>query len=143
MYFAAVIDWHSRAILSYKLSNTMDSSLAIEVLQDALDKYPALKIFNSYQGSQYTSIEHIKLLKKHNIQVSMNGKGRSIDNILIERFFRTLKYSEIYINDYQNMKELRAGIDSYMHKYNFLRPHSAIGYNKPMDVYVETLAKAA
>ncbi|MBD3789411.1 MAG: IS3 family transposase, partial [Campylobacterales bacterium] len=81
MYLAAVIDWHTRAILSYKLSNTMDATLATEVLEDALSRYPAPKIFNSDQGSQYTSYEHTQMLKDHEIQISMNGKGRSIDNI--------------------------------------------------------------
>ncbi len=98
MYLAALIDWHSKAILSYKISNSMDASLATDVLQDALAKYPKPKIFNSDQGSQYTSHEHTQLLKDHGIAISMNGKGRSIDNIAIERFFRTLKHSCIYIN---------------------------------------------
>jgi putative transposase len=101
MYLAAVIDWHSRAILSYKISNSMDATLATEVLQEALDKYPKPKIFNSDQGSQYTSKEHTDILKAHDIDISMNGKGRSIDNIMIERFFRTLKHNNIYISDYQ------------------------------------------
>ena len=91
MYMAASIDWHSKAILSYKLSNSMDSSLVTSILEDALSKYPAPLIFNSDQGGQYTGSEHIRILEKHGIQISMNGKGRSIDNIIIERFFRTLQ----------------------------------------------------
>ena len=86
MYLAAVIDWHSKAILSYKLSNSMDATLATDVLEEALAKYPKPKIFNSDQGSQYASYEHTQLLKRNDIQISMNGKGRSIDNIVIERF---------------------------------------------------------
>ena len=97
MYMAASIDWHSKAILSYKLSNSMDSSLVTSILEDALSKYPAPLIFNSDQGGQYTGSEHIRILEKHGIQISMNGKGRSIDNIIIERFFRTLKYNCIFI----------------------------------------------
>ena len=143
MYLAAIIDWNTRAILSYKLSNSMDATLATDVLEDALLKYPAPKIFNSDQGSQYTSYEHTQILKDHNIQISMNGKGRTIDNIMIERFFRTLKQSNIYINDYQTIKELREGINAYIYKYNFKRFHSSINYQKPMNVYLDFIEKTA
>jgi len=143
MYLAAIIDWHSRSILSWKLSNTMDTALVTDVLKEAIDKYEIPEIFNSDQGSQYTSHEHTKLLRDHGIQISMNGKGRSIDNIAIERFFRTLKYDDIYINDYQSVRELRNGIDCYMHFYNFNRFHSALGYRKPMNVYLEGVRKVA
>lgn len=137
MYLAAIIDWHSKAILAYRLSNTMDATLATEVLREALEKYPKPKIFNSDQGSQYTSHEHTQTLKENGIEISMNGKGRSIDNIAIERFFRTLKYGNIYITDYQTIKELKEGIKNYIHKYNFKRFHSSIDYKKPMNVYLE------
>jgi putative transposase len=137
MYLAAVIDWHSKAILAYKISNSMDATLATDVLQEALSKYPKPKIFNSDQGSQYTSYEHTKLLQKYDVQISMNGRGRSIDNIVIERFFRTLKHGNIYISDYQSIKELREGVKAYIHKYNFKRFHSAIGYQKPMNLYLD------
>ena len=103
MYLAAIIDWHSKAILSHKLSNSMDASLVTDVLKAALDKYRAPQIFNSDQGSQYTSNEHTEMLRSNNIQISMNGKGRSIDNIVIERFFRTLKYDCVFINDFKNI----------------------------------------
>lgn len=139
MYLAAVIDWHSKAILAYKISNSMDATLATDVLEEALSKYPKPKIFNSDQGSQYTSYEHTQILKKYDIQISMNGKGRSIDNIVIERFFRTLKHCNIYISDYQSIKELKEGVKAYMYKYNFKRFHSAIGYKKPMNLYLEYL----
>lgn len=137
MYLAAVIDWHSKAILAYKISNSMDATLATDVLKEALAKYPKPKIFNTDQGSQYTSYEHTQVLKEHDIQISMNGRGRSIDNIVIERFFRTLKHGNIYISDYQSIKELKEGVKAYMHKYNFKRFHSAIGYQKPMNIYLE------
>lgn len=143
MYMAAIIDWNSRAILSYKLSNTMDATLATDVLRMALEKYPAPKIFNSDQGSQYTSYEHTQLLKDHNIQISMNGKGRTIDNIIIERFFRTLKQNNVYISDYQTIKELKEGIKVYMYKYNFKRFHSSLNYQKPMNVYLDFIQKSA
>ena len=102
MYLAAVIDWHNKAILAYKISNSMDATLVIDVLKEALTKYPKPKIFNTDQGSQYTSYEHTQILKDNDIQISMNGRGRSIDNIVIERFFRTLKHGNIYISDYQS-----------------------------------------
>lgn len=143
MYLAAVIDWHTRAVLSYKLSTTMDATLATEVLEDALNRYPAPKIFNSDQGSQYTSHEHTQLLKQHNIQISMNGKGRSVDNIAIERFFRTLKHGNIYISDYKTIKELKEGVRAYIHKYNFKRFHSSINYQKPMNLYLESIKNVA
>jgi putative transposase len=143
MYMAAIIDWHSRAILSYKLSNSMDTTLVTDVLQDALSKYPAPCIFNSDQGSQYTSHPHTEILRKNNIQISMNGKGRSIDNIVIERFFKTLKYNCIFINDFMGIKDLRDSIGNYIIKYNFYRFHSSIGYQKPMNVYLNYLQKAA
>jgi putative transposase len=137
MYLAAVIDWHTKAILAYKISNSMDATLATDVLKEALAKYPKPKIFNSDQGSQYTSHEHTQVLKDNEIEISMNGRGRSIDNIVIERFFRTLKHGNIYISDYQSIKELKEGIKAYMHKYNFKRFHSSIGYQKPMNYYLE------
>jgi putative transposase len=143
VYLAAVIDWHSRAILSYKISNSMDATLATDVLKDALSKYPKPKIFNSDQGSQYTSYEHTQILKSNGIQISMNGRGRSIDNIMIERFFRTLKHSNIYINDYQTIKELKVGIKDYIYKYNFKRFHSSINYKKPMNLYLESVKMVA
>ncbi len=143
MYMAAIIDWHSRAILSYKLSNSMDTTLVTDVLQDALSKYPAPCIFNSDQGSQYTSHAYTEILRKNNIQISMNGKGRSIDNIVIERFFKTLKYNCIFINDFTGIKELRDSIGNYITKYNFHRFHSSIAYQKPMNVYLNYLQNAA
>jgi len=139
MYLVAVIDWHSKAILAYKISNSMDVTLATDVLEEALAKYPKPKIFNSDQGSQYSSCEHTNLLKKHEIQISMNEKARSIHNIVIERFFRTLKHGNIYINDYQTIRDLKEGVKAYIYKYNFKRFHSSLDYRKPMNVYLEYL----
>ena len=143
MYLAAIIDWHSKAILSYKLSNSMDASLVTSILEEALIKYPAPLIFNSDQGSQYTGSEHIEILQEHGIQISMNGKGRSIDNIIMERFFRTLKYNCIFINEFKNISELKKGINNYVDKYNNRRYHSSIGYKRPMDVYLNAVKNAA
>ena len=143
MYMAAIIDWHSKAILSYKLSNSMDSRLVTSILEEALSKYPSPLIFNSDQGSQYTGSEHIRILENHGIQISMNCKGRSIDNIIMERFFRTLKYNCIFINEFKNISELKEGINNYVDKYNNRRFHSSIGYKKPMDVYLSAFKNAA
>jgi putative transposase len=135
VYLAAIIDWHSKKILSWKLSNTMDVKLTTDVLNEALLRYPKPEIFNSDQGSQYTAQAHINILKEHNIKISMDGKGRSIDNICIERFWRTIKYEEIYLNDYKSMSELRYSIDNYIVKYNSKRLHSAIGNKTPNEVH--------
>ncbi len=134
-YLAAIIDWHSKKILSWKLSNVMDTHLAVSVLEEALCKYDAPEIFNSDQGSQYTSLEHIEILKKNNISISMNSKGRSIDNIVIERFFRSLKYEEVYLKNYETLKEARMEIGKYINKYNSLRLHSSIGNITPDECY--------
>ena len=131
MYLSAIIDWHSRAILSYKISNTMDAFLVADTLKEAIANHGIPKIVNSDQGSQYRSREHIRILEENGIQISMNGKGRSIDNIAIERFFRTLKYDEIYLNEYQDAKELKRGVARFIEFYNFRRFHSSLGYKKP------------
>ena len=135
VYLAAIIDWHSKKILSWKLSNSMDVKLTTDVLKEALMLYPKPEIFNSDQGSQYTAKEHVEILKQHDIKISMDGKGRSIDNICIERFWRTIKYEEIYLNDYKSMSELRYSIKSYIEKYNSKRLHSTIGNKTPNEVY--------
>ena len=135
VYLAAIIDWHSKKILSWKLSNTMDVKLTTDVLKEALMLYPKPEIFNSDQGSQYTAKEHVKILKEHDIKISMDGKGRSIDNICIERFWRTIKYEEIYLNDYKSMSELRYSIKNYIEKYNSRRLHSAIDNKTPNEIY--------
>ena len=143
VYLAAVIDWNTKKILSWRLSNTMDVALTTGVLKDALALYPKPEIFNTDQGSQYTAQAHVNILKEHDIKISMDGKGRSIDNICIERFWRTIKYEEIYLNDYKSMSELRYSIDNYILKYNSRRLHSAIGNKTPNEVYdkyINTLA---
>ncbi len=138
VYLAAIIDWHSKKILSWKLSNTMDISLVKTVLNEALAFYPKPEIFNTDQGSQYTSKAHVEILQKHNIKISMDGKGRATDNICIERFWRSIKYEEIYLNEYKNIKALNRAIEIYMNKYNKKRLHSAIGYKTPNEIYYQT-----
>ena len=137
VYLAAVIDWHSKKILSWKLSNTMDVTLTTSVLKEALSFYPHPEIFNTDQGSQYTSKAHTNILKKHNIKISMDGVGRATDNICIERFWRSIKYEEIYLNEYKNMKVLKKAIGKYMDTYNRKRLHSAIEYKTPNEIYFD------
>jgi len=134
-YLSVIIDWHTKKILSWKLSNTMDVNLTTSVLKEALEKYPKPRIFNSDQGSQYTAKEHIDILKQESISISMDAKGRSIDNIIVERFFRSLKYEEIYLKSYKTIKEARYEINRYINTYNTKRIHSAIGYKTPDEVY--------
>ena len=137
VYLASIIDWHSKKILSWKLSNSMDVKLTTDVLKEALMLYPKPEIFNSDQGSQYTAKEHVKILQEYDIKISMDGKGRSIDNICIERFWRTIKYEEIYLNDYKSMSEPRYSIKNYIDKYNSRRLHSAIDNKTPNEVYLK------
>jgi len=139
VYLAAIIDWHSKKILSWKLSNTMDNSLVTSVLKEALTLYPKPQIFNTDQGSQYTSKAHVNILKNHDIKISMDGKGRATDNICIERFWRSIKYEEIYLNEYKNMKVLKKAIEKYMDSYNQKRLHSAIDYQTPNEVYFQAI----
>jgi putative transposase len=134
-YLAAIIDWNTKKILSWKLSNTMDVLLTTSVLKEALSLYPKPEILNSDQGSQYTAKEHIKILKQHNISISMDAKGRSIDNIVIERFWRSIKYENIYPSSYKDIKEARIGIREYINTYNKERLHSSIDYLTPDEAY--------
>ena len=135
MYLAAIIDWNSKAILSYKLSNSMDEDLVMSVLKSALNLYPKPAIMNTDQGSQYTGKTHIKYLLDAGIKVSMDGKGRATDNIMIERFWRSAKYESIYLNQYKNIRELQDGIDDYVSFYNYDRIHQSLDYKTPMEVY--------
>ncbi|HAT9256373.1 TPA: IS3 family transposase [Legionella pneumophila subsp. pneumophila] len=135
VYLAAVIDWYSKAILSHKISNTMDESLVLEVLNNALEQYGKPEIFNTDQGSQYTSNKHTQLLLDNDIKISMDGKGRATDNIAIERFWRSAKYENIYIQEYKTIRELKNGVNEYIVFYNYKRFHQSLKYKKPMDVY--------
>ena len=139
VYMAAIIDWHSKAVLSYKISNTMDVQLVMSVLNDALEKYPHPEIFNTDQGSQYTSEVHTQRLKNLGITISMDGKGRATDNICIERFWRSAKVERIYLNEYQSISKLITDVDDYIEFYNYKRLHQTLDYKKPMDVYQESI----
>lgn len=137
VYLAAVIDWHSKAVLSHKISNTMDCALVMNVLDAALSRYGKPEIFNTDQGSQYTSEVHTQRLKKKGITISMDGKGRATDNICIERFWRSAKCERIYLNEYETIKVLEDDVDDYIKFYNDERFHETLKYKKPMNVYRE------
>jgi len=139
VYMAAVINWYSKAVLSWRISNTMDTSLVMAVLDEALLKYGKPEIFNTDQGSQYTSNVHTQKLKDHGIIISMDGKGRATDNICIERFWRSAKCEKIYLNEYNSIKQLKEDISDYMDFYNYKRFHQTLKYKKPMQVYFESL----
>jgi putative transposase len=139
VYMAAIIDWHSKAVLSYKISNTMDTQLVMSVLNDALEKYPHPEIFNTDQGSQYTSEVHTQRLKNLGITISMDGRDRATDNICIERFWRSAKVERIYLNEYRTINELITDVDDYIEFYNHRRFHQTLDYKKPMDVYQESI----
>lgn len=144
MYLVAIIDWNSRKILSWRLSNTLDTSSCIDALKEALSKYGTPEIFNSDQGCQFTSTAFTSVLKNSGITISMDSKGRALDNIMIERFWRTIKYECIYINEYNTVKELTDSIETYIYYYNVIRRHSSIGNETPDKVYTQnTGVKAA
>ena len=137
VYLAAIIDWHSKAVLTWNISNTMDSDLVMGVLNEALRKYNHPEIFNTDQGSQYTSHIHTGTLKEKGITISMDGKGRATDNICIERFWRSAKCEKIYLNEYNTLPELKDDVKTYIEFYNHRRFHETLGYKKPMNVYNE------
>ena len=135
VYLVAIIDWFSRYLLSYKLSNSLEISFCQEALYEALDKYEKPDIFNSDQGSQFTSSKFTNILHNNNIRISMNSKGRALDNVIIERFFRSLKYENIYLNEYLSIKEVQQGLIEYIHFYNNERFHQSLKYFPPIYMY--------
>jgi putative transposase len=135
VYLAAVIDWYSKAVLSWKISNTMDTDFVMDVLQEALENNQKPDIFNTDQGSQYTSYIHTQTLKDNGIAISMDSKGRATDNIAIERFWRSAKVERVYLNAYASIAELKRDIAAYMHFYNYRRFHQTLNYKRPMEVY--------
>jgi len=140
MYLVAILDWYSRYVISWGLSNTLETNFCIETLNRALIRNKP-EIFNSDQGSQFTSIEFTGILKMHDIKISMDGKGRSLDNIFIERLWRTIKYENIYKQSYETVEELYNGMKSYFNFYNCHRPHQSLKYLVPKEVYFNALTK--
>jgi putative transposase len=137
MYLVAIMDWHSRRVLSWRVSNTMDTDFCIEALEEALQRFGAPEIFNTDQGSQFTSEAFTDVLKDHGIKISMDGKGRWIDNVFVERLWRSVKYEDLYLHAYETPTELRAGLARYFTFYNTRRRHSALDRRTPDAVYYE------
>lgn len=145
VYLVAIMDWHSRRVLSWRLSNTMTSDFCVEALEEALARFGAPEIFNTDQGSQVTSTTFTDTLKSAGVRISMDGKGRWVDNVFIERLWRTFKYEEVYLRAYDNVAEARASLDRYFEFYNRRRTHQALGRMTPDEVYFQNsgLRKAA
>lgn len=126
VYLAAVVDWFSRRVLSWRLSITLETAFCIEAVEEALARYGKPDIFNTDQGSQFTSIDFIKMLKDAEIAISMDGKGAWRDNVFVERLWRTIKYEEVYLHAYASVPEARAALARYLTFYNARRPHSSL-----------------
>jgi putative transposase len=142
-YLVAIIDWYSRRVLTWRLSITLETSFCIEALEEALSRFGAPEIFNTDQGAQFTADSFTRVLRDRGIKISMDGKGRCIDNIFVERLWRSLKYEEVYLNPYDSMREARMGIGRYFDFFNHERPHQALGYQTPGSFYDGLLRTAA
>ena len=137
LYLVVIMDWYSRYVLSWRLSNTLDAGFCVEALEEALRKGRP-DIFNTDQGTQFTSEVFTGILKQHEVRISMDGKGRYSDNLFIERLWRTVKYEEVYLKAYQNGRDARVGIGNYFRFYNTERPHQALGYLTPAEVFISS-----
>lgn len=142
IYLCAVIDWYSRAVLAWELSNTIDASFCVRAVQRAIDQYGAPEIFNTDQGSQFTSDAFTRPLLALGVQLSMDGKGRCLDNVFVERLWRTVKYEEIYLKSYHSLVDAHTNLAAYFRFYNERRPHSAFGDATPAETYRGTLPLA-
>lgn len=138
VYLVAVLDWATRAVLSWRVSNTCDRFFCIEALEEALRVYGAPEIFNSDQGATFTSPDFTKPLLDLDVKISMDGKGRALDNIITERFWRTVKYDEVYLKDYGTMQDAKEALAKFINKYNTQRPHSACAGQPPLTTYTSS-----
>jgi putative transposase len=144
VYLVAVIDWYSRRVLSWRLSNTLDSQFCVDALEDAIAKYGAPEIFNTdQQGSQFTSEEFTGVLKREEIQISMDGKGRWLDNVFVERLWRSVKYEEVYLKAYDNVGHAKQSLEVYFRFYNERRRHQSLDRQTPDSVYYQTATREA
>jgi putative transposase len=139
-YLVAIIDWYSRYVLSWKLSNSLEANFCVEALQEAVAKYGAPDMLNTDQGTQFTSQEFIGALTSHDISISMDGRGRCMDNIFVERLWRSVKYENVYLKGYQTIPEARSGLAEYFEFYNRERFHQSLDNKTPWQVYCEGLA---
>ena len=143
VYLVAIMDWYSRRVLSWRLSNTLDTAFCVAALNEALAKYGTPEIFNTDQGSQFTSEEFTQVLKDNHIQISMDGKGRWMDNVFIERLWRSLKYEEVYLTAYDTMSHARQRIGHWVQFYNHRRKHQRLEKQTPNTVYYQSTKIAA
>lgn len=134
VYLTAVIDWYSRYVLSWRLSNSLENTFCVEVLEEALS-ISKPEIFNTDQGSQYTAANFLKILTDSNVKISMDSKGRALDNIFVERLWRSVKYEEVYLKDYQSMKDAQRSLKDYLNFYNKERLHQSLKYKTPESIY--------
>jgi putative transposase len=139
LYLVAVMDWHSRKVLSWRLSNTMDTGFCLEALEEAIEHYGTPEIFNTDQGSQFTSEAFTSKLKAHQIQISMDGKGRWVDNVFVERLWRSLKYEDVYLKAYETPRQAEIEIGRYFRFYNEKRRHQGLARKTPDEVYYADL----
>lgn len=135
IYLVAILDWYSRFVLSWRISNTLDVDFCLDALEEAISLYGAADIFNTDQGAQFTSNSFTKILLSSGMKISMDGKGRAFDNIFNERLWRSVKYEEVYINSYQSVLEAKSRLKSYFYFYDYERHHQALDYKKPAEVY--------
>lgn len=138
-YLTAIMDWASRKVLAWRLSNTLDASFCTEAFEEAIEKYGAPDIFNTDQGSQFTSDAFIGILESYDIDISMDGKGRWLDNVFVERQWRSVKYEDVYLKAYESIAEARQGLMEYFEFYNRRRRHQSLDRRTPNDVYWSTL----
>lgn len=143
VYLVAIVDWFSRRVLAWRVSISLDAGFCVEALEEALARYGKPDIFNSDQGSQFTSTAFTAVLHREQIAISMDGKGRWRDNVFVERLWRSVKYEEVYLNAYASVPEARVGICHYLGFYNAVRPHSALGGRTPDQIYFEQPLLAA
>jgi putative transposase len=134
-YLAAVVDWYSRRVLSWRVSITMDVQSCLDAVQEAIDQYGVPEIFNTEQGSQFTSLAFTELLKGHSIRISMDGKGSWRDNVFVERLWRIIEYEEVYLRAYESVLLAKASLGRYLEFYNARRPHSRLDRRTPGSVY--------
>ncbi len=143
VYLVAIIDWYSRRVLSWRVSNTLDTSFCIEALKEALERYGPPEIFNTDQGSQFTSDDFTQVLKDNGIRISMDGKGRWVDNVFVERLWRSVKYEEVYLKAYDSIGAARESLGRYFTFYNTKRRHQSLDRRTPDSVYYQHAAKLA
>ena len=140
LYLVAIMDWHSRKVLSWRLSNTLDTAFCLEAIKEAIERHGAPQVFNTDQGAQFTSTAFTDVLKAHNIRISMDGKGSYRDNIFIERLWRTVKYECVYLHAFDDGRDARRKLADYFDWYNRQRPHQALGYKTPDQIYFNQIS---